>query len=80
MPARELPELPGVDQARFQAASLLATNADPVPPLALPAVSKSETVAPSLSPMEILAAIKQLGPEALAAFQAALVKTPITTP
>jgi hypothetical protein len=36
---------------------------------------------PPLGLVEILAAIKQLGPEALAAFQAALVKTPpITTP
>lgn len=78
MPARELSELPDVDQSRFQSASLLATDADPVPPLALPAVSTSGTTAPALTPMEILAAIKQLGPEALAAFQAALVKTPIT--
>lgn len=81
----EVAALASVAALGVPAASLPALVADagsPVAdvPLLAPAPPVVTAAIPPLGLVEILEAIKQLGPEALAAFQAALVKTPITTP
>lgn len=79
-PGRVRPALPNMEPP--QSPPLLAHPATPMPPAALPAaVSIEKPAAPLLTPVEILEAIKHLGPEALAAFQSALLGTlPVTTP